>query len=225
MRWRCRAARRGHHRALSQRHGHVGDGVEPEVAARARCAAKFQTRLGAGSAHRQPLLGARAHQPRRAHAAGEAHGRRRARLRPRPRARERPPRVRETQDDAPRQARARRRPPEAPQEVDEDEVVRVESDLVTLNFCVVDRASGRGLRVSRTTTSALRRRRRADGRTLRGGGARPSTSCSCIDLSGSTAQSHRHHPRRRAPLRRPPRARRIASPSSPSPARPQSSRR
>jgi VWFA-related protein len=36
-------------------------------------------------------------------------------------------------------------PAETPQEVDEDEVVRVESDLVTLNVSVVDRASGRGL--------------------------------------------------------------------------------
>jgi VWFA-related protein len=36
-------------------------------------------------------------------------------------------------------------PLETPQEVDEDEVVRVESDLVTLNFSVVDRTSGRGL--------------------------------------------------------------------------------
>lgn len=36
-------------------------------------------------------------------------------------------------------------PPEPPQEVDEDEVVRVESELVTLNVSVVERASGRGL--------------------------------------------------------------------------------
>jgi Ca-activated chloride channel homolog len=36
-------------------------------------------------------------------------------------------------------------PPEQPQEVDEDEVVRVESELVTLNVSVVERASGRGL--------------------------------------------------------------------------------
>lgn len=36
-------------------------------------------------------------------------------------------------------------PPEEPQEVDEDEVVRVESELVTLNVSVVERASGRGL--------------------------------------------------------------------------------
>jgi Ca-activated chloride channel homolog len=33
-----------------------------------------------------------------------------------------------------------------PQEVGEDEVIRVESDLVTLNFSVVERASGRGVR-------------------------------------------------------------------------------
>ncbi|HYY96326.1 MAG TPA: VWA domain-containing protein [Pyrinomonadaceae bacterium] len=36
-------------------------------------------------------------------------------------------------------------PAETPQEVGEDEVVRVESDLVTVNVSVVDRASGRGL--------------------------------------------------------------------------------
>ena len=35
--------------------------------------------------------------------------------------------------------------PEAPQEVDEDEVVRVETELVTLNVSVIDRESGRGL--------------------------------------------------------------------------------
>ena len=35
--------------------------------------------------------------------------------------------------------------PESPQEVDEDEVVRVDTDLVTLNVSVVDRSSGRGL--------------------------------------------------------------------------------
>ena len=34
---------------------------------------------------------------------------------------------------------------ESPEEVDEDDVVRVESDLVTLNVSVVDRTSGRGL--------------------------------------------------------------------------------
>ncbi|MDT7688820.1 MAG: Ca-activated chloride channel [Acidobacteriota bacterium] len=58
----------------------------------------------------------------------------------------RPSRVKQTQDDAPlKVARPRPEPSETPQEVDEDEVVRVESDLVTLNVSVIDRASGRGL--------------------------------------------------------------------------------
>ena len=35
--------------------------------------------------------------------------------------------------------------PEAPDEVDEDEVIRVDSELVTVNVSVVDRARGRGL--------------------------------------------------------------------------------
>jgi len=35
--------------------------------------------------------------------------------------------------------------PEAPQEVDDDEVIRVDSELVTVNISVVDRARGRGL--------------------------------------------------------------------------------
>ncbi|HVF50458.1 MAG TPA: VWA domain-containing protein [Pyrinomonadaceae bacterium] len=35
--------------------------------------------------------------------------------------------------------------PEGPEEVDEDEVVRVETELVRLNVSVIDRASGRGL--------------------------------------------------------------------------------
>jgi VWFA-related protein len=56
------------------------------------------------------------------------------------------PRVREMQDAGPvRTAPPRPLPAETPQEVDEDEVVRVESDLVTLNVSVVERASGRGL--------------------------------------------------------------------------------
>jgi VWFA-related protein len=52
--------------------------------------------------------------------------------------------VREKQDEGPVKT-ARPAPVETPQEVDEDEVVRVESDLVTLNVSVVERASGRGL--------------------------------------------------------------------------------
>ena len=62
---------------------------------------------------------------------------------PRP-ARTATPRVQETQDSGPVRA-APRVTPEAPEEVDEEEVVRVESDLVTLNVSVVERASGRGL--------------------------------------------------------------------------------
>lgn len=58
-------------------------------------------------------------------------------------------RVREEADDAaPVRASAPRTPPlpsPTPEEVDEDEVVRVETDLVTLNVSVVDRASGRGI--------------------------------------------------------------------------------
>lgn len=55
-------------------------------------------------------------------------------------------RVRETPEEEPlKVARPRPEPTETPQEVDEDEVVRVESDLVTLNVSVIDRASGRGL--------------------------------------------------------------------------------
>ena len=53
-------------------------------------------------------------------------------------------RVSEKQDAGPVRA-APHATPQAPEEVDEDEVVRVESDLVTLNVSVVERASGRGL--------------------------------------------------------------------------------
>lgn len=60
------------------------------------------------------------------------------------------PRTPRVKDERERDATASVRPPppsiaEKPQEVDEDEVVRVEADLVTLNVSIVDRASGRGL--------------------------------------------------------------------------------
>jgi len=56
------------------------------------------------------------------------------------------PRVKETPDSAPFKPSAPTpTPSETPQEVDDDEVVRVESDLVTVNVSVVDRASGRGM--------------------------------------------------------------------------------
>ncbi len=56
------------------------------------------------------------------------------------------PRVKETPDNAPfKPTQPKPAPSETPQEVEEDDVVRVESDLVTVNVSVVDRASGRGL--------------------------------------------------------------------------------
>lgn len=56
------------------------------------------------------------------------------------------PRVKENPDTAPFKPSAPTpTPSETPQEVDDDEVVRVESDLVTVNVSVVDRASGRGM--------------------------------------------------------------------------------
>lgn len=60
------------------------------------------------------------------------------------RARAATPRVSETQDVGPVRT-ARPAPVETPQEVDDEEVVRVESDLVRLNISVIERASGRGL--------------------------------------------------------------------------------
>jgi Ca-activated chloride channel family protein len=58
----------------------------------------------------------------------------------------RPPRVGESQEDgAFKPVAPKPQPTETPQEVGDDDVVRVESDLVTVNVSVVDRASGRGL--------------------------------------------------------------------------------
>ena len=56
------------------------------------------------------------------------------------------PRVKETPDVGPFKPLAPKpEPAETPQEVEEDDVVRVESDIVTVNVSVVDRASGRGI--------------------------------------------------------------------------------
>jgi VWFA-related protein len=56
------------------------------------------------------------------------------------------PRVKETPDSGPfKPSTPKAEPTETPQEVEDDEVVRVESDLVTVNVSVVDRASGRGM--------------------------------------------------------------------------------
>jgi VWFA-related protein len=85
---------------------------------------------------------------------GDASGRESARVEPRledsnvtrANARQGRPRVKETPDNAPFKPTLRKpEPAETPQEVEEDEVVRVESDLVTVNVSVVDRASGRGM--------------------------------------------------------------------------------
>ena len=54
--------------------------------------------------------------------------------------------MKETPDSAPfKPSTPKPEPSQTPQEVDDDEVVRVESDLVTVNVSVVDRASGRGM--------------------------------------------------------------------------------
>jgi VWFA-related protein len=127
----------------------LGEGVESRGAPSRVVRGKFQARFGAGG-HPVNLFsgrgrislepsGGRAGGPEAARNTGaEGGGSRRGGARP--------ARVRETPDDAPvTPVRPRPEPTETPQEVDEDEVVRVESDLVTVNVSVVDRASGRGL--------------------------------------------------------------------------------
>jgi VWFA-related protein len=133
----------------------LGGGVEARGAAGRVLRGKFQTRLGAGGPAVNLFSGrgrisvetlaegaARVETARRAGPGGGAS----AGAGSTRRAGAGPARVRETPDDAPfKPARQRPAPAETPQEVDEDEVVRVESDLVTLNVSVIDRASGRGL--------------------------------------------------------------------------------
>ena len=118
----------------------LGEGTDDSAGAAPReVRGKFQTRWGAG-----------------AHAVNLFSGRGRIRLAALSREAQeaaarsntpRPPRIDDPRDREP-SAPVRRptpQPAETPQEVDEEEVVRVESDLVTLNISVVDRASGRGL--------------------------------------------------------------------------------
>ncbi|HEX6182880.1 MAG TPA: VWA domain-containing protein [Pyrinomonadaceae bacterium] len=118
----------------------LGDGVEARGAAGRVLRGKFQTQLGAGGPAVNLFSGrGRITLDALAGIAPSGSGSSR-------RAAPRPPRVRETPDDSPvTAARPKPEPAETPQEVDEDEVVRVESDLVTLNVSVIDRASGRGL--------------------------------------------------------------------------------
>lgn len=133
----------------------LGDGLEARGAAGRVLRGKFQTRLGAGGSvvnlfsgrgriSLEALAGGES-SPEAARRAGSGgvtepadEGSRQAGAGQ--------PRVRETPDDGPVKAvRPRPVPAETPEEIDEDEVVRVESDLVTLRVSVVDRASGRGL--------------------------------------------------------------------------------
>ena len=111
---------------------------------------KFQTRLGSASS-RVNLFSGRGRISLHTFD-GDSTGRDSARVEPRridasnSNARSGRPRVKETPDNAPfKPALQKPAPAETPQEVDDDEVVRVESDLVTVNVSVVDRASGRGM--------------------------------------------------------------------------------
>lgn len=119
---------------------HVGRGVESATSEARIHRGKFQTRVGAGgpSVNLFSGRGRISLDPRVGDSSADGPAARRARAGA--------PRVWEAQDEGPvTPARQQPRPAETPQEVDEDEVVRVESDLVTLNFSVVERASGRGL--------------------------------------------------------------------------------
>ena len=130
----------------------VGRGVESRGATGRVLRGKFQARWGAG-ARSVSLFSGRGRISLEALAAGGADGAEVSRGAAQGRGvgaeqggPARPHRVRDTPDDGPlTPARQRPEPAETPQEVDEDEVVRVESDLVTLNVSVIDRASGRGL--------------------------------------------------------------------------------
>lgn len=117
----------------------LGEGVEARGAGVRVVRGKFQTRFGAGTRAVNLFSGRGRISLTALSEAMEAS----ATAKPVTRK----PRVDDAQDTgpiAPGPARTPQ-PAETPQEVDEDEVVRVESDLVTLNFSVVDRASGRGL--------------------------------------------------------------------------------
>lgn len=133
----------------------LGDGVEARGAAGRVLRGKFQTQLGAGgptvklfSGRGRISVETLADGERRVETARRAEPSNNGANAGSPRrAGSTPTRVRETPDDAPfKPARQRPEPAETPQEIEEDEVVRVESDLVTLNVSVVERASGRGLR-------------------------------------------------------------------------------
>jgi VWFA-related protein len=126
----------------------VGEGLDEQGARVAR--GKFQTRFGAADASVN-LFSGRGRISLDA-LAGDAYDDDAARAEPgraqstAADARQERPRVKETPDNAPfKPSTPKPEPSETPQEVEEDEVVRVESNLVTVNVSVIDRASGRGM--------------------------------------------------------------------------------
>jgi VWFA-related protein len=155
---------------------HVGRGVESESSDARVLKGKFQ--MGAGGAAAVNLFSGRG----RISLDTLAHGA----ARPGP-ARAVTPRVSETQDAGPVRA-ARPEPAETPLEVDDEEVVRVESDLVTLNVSVVERASGRGLKGLAASDFHVYEDRVEQTVEHFGASEAPFDLLLLIDLSGSTAR-------------------------------------
>ena len=126
----------------------LGEGVEAEGSGARTLRGKFQTRRGAG-ARSVNLFSGRGRISLTALAGDESNvgaARDATNIEAASAAASRQPRVNEPQDERNfKPVAPKPQPTETPQEVGEDEVVRVESDLVTLNVSVVDRASGRGL--------------------------------------------------------------------------------
>src|SRR5438105_1554676 len=117
----------------------LGEGVEAEGSVARTLRGKFQARRGAGA--RSVNLFSGRGRISLTTLAGDASS-----VEAAARGASRQPRVSEPRDEGDfKPVAPKPQPVETPQEVGEDEVVRVESDLVTLNVSVVDRASGRGL--------------------------------------------------------------------------------
>ncbi|HEX8291865.1 MAG TPA: VWA domain-containing protein, partial [Pyrinomonadaceae bacterium] len=170
---------------------HVGRGVESESSDARVLRGKFQ--MGAGGAAVVNLFSGRGRisldalargdggpEPTRAGGGGvSAPGASRARAGT--------PRVSEEQDAGPVRA-APPQPAETPQEVDDEEVVRVESDLVTLNISVVERASGRGLQGLAASDFRVYEDRVEQTVEHFGASEAPFDLLLLLDLSGSTAR-------------------------------------
>ncbi|MFL6283190.1 MAG: VWA domain-containing protein [Pyrinomonadaceae bacterium] len=125
----------------------IGEGLDAPGARVVR--GKFQARWGNAEA-RVNLFSGRGRISLDTFTGDPAASRESARVEPRPgnndAAGQGRPRVKETPDSGPfKPLTPKPAPSETPQEVEDDEVVRVESDLVTVNVSVVDRASGRGM--------------------------------------------------------------------------------